>query len=188
MASTAQPQQQAWGGRPPGPPTEEERRQFDAEFKQDFLNEYRKRYGDALISAVQTWELFQTVEDQWHAKMKQRHPPPPHHHGGPPPHHFGGPPPPHFGGPPPPHHGGPPPDFEEKRKQILSDLKKDFEKDFATTHGSSKVNADQAWLLIQKVQRSKHEKFEADRRKHGHHHFPPPPPPGAYGQYPSSQT
>ncbi|CAF1558718.1 unnamed protein product, partial [Adineta ricciae] len=34
----------------------------------------------------------------------------------------------------------------------------------------------------------KHEKFEADRRKHGHHHFPPPPPPGAYGQYPSSQT
>ncbi|UJR23921.1 hypothetical protein I4U23_026893 [Adineta vaga] len=153
MASTTESKKEGCcgGGRRHGPPTEEERRQHEAEFKQEFVDEYRKRYGDGLISAEQTWELFQAVEDRWHAKMKERRPPPPHH-----------------GGPPPPHHGGPPPHFEEKRKEILAELQQDFQKDFASAHGTNKVNADQAWLLIQQVQTKKHEKWEADRRKHGH--------------------
>ncbi|CAF1414264.1 unnamed protein product [Adineta steineri] len=165
MASSTEPKREGWGGggRRHGPPTEEERRQHEAEFQQDFLNEYRKRYGDASISSDQVWELFQATEDQWHAKMKERHRRHSPNHGGPPPHHGG----------PPPHHGGPPPHFEEMRKRVLSELQQEFYNDFKTTYSANKINADQAWVLIQKLQKSKHEKFEADRRKHGH--GPPPP-------------
>lgn len=171
-------------GRRHGPPTEEERQKFQAEFKQEFLEEFRQRYGDQLISAEQTWELYQAVEEKFHAKKRERraqhHQGPPHHRG----HHS-----PHHGdhAPPPPHHGGPPPHFEEKRKEILTELQQEFEKDFTTAHGSNKVNADQAWSLIQKVQQNKHQKWDADRQKHGHgrrhgsgergQHSPPPPPP-----------
>ena len=161
MASATEPKKEGGcGGRRHGPPTEEERQKFEAEFKQEFLDEYRKRHGDALISAEQTWELYQAVEERWHAKMKERRHSPSRHHGPPPPHHGD-----HS---PPPHHRGPPPHFEEKRKEILSELKEEFQKDFTTSHGSSTVNADQAWSLIQKVQQKKREKFEADRQKHGH--------------------
>jgi hypothetical protein len=182
MASTTEATREGWGGgRRHGPPTEEERRQHEAEFKQAFVEEYHKRHGDALISAEQTWELYQAVEEQWHAKMKERHHRPSHsrsppsHHGSHSPHRGS---PPHHGNHSP-HHGGPH-HFEEKRKEILSALHEDFQKDFTTTYGTTKVNADQAWLLIQKVQQNKHEKWQADRQKHGHgpgkhgRHSPPP--------------
>ncbi|CAF4410336.1 unnamed protein product, partial [Adineta steineri] len=56
MASSTEPKREGWGGgRRHGPPTEEERRQHEAEFQQDFLNEYRKRYGDASVSSDQVW-------------------------------------------------------------------------------------------------------------------------------------
>lgn len=132
------------GGRRHGSPTEEERRQRAAEFKQEFLDEYRKQHGDALISAEQTWELYQIVEERWHAKMKERRSHPSHRGG--------------------PHH------FEEKRKQILSGLQQDFQNDFSTAHGTDNVSVDQAWSLIQKVQQTKHEKWQADRQKHGFGH------------------
>jgi len=165
MASTTETKKGGnWGGRRHGPPTEEERQQHQAEFKQEFLNEYRKRYGDALISAEQTWELYQAVEERWHAKMKERRRHSKSHSHSPSSDHGDH-------SPNRPHHGGPP-HFEAKRKQILSELHQDFEKDFTTAHGTTKINADQAWSLIQKVQHNKHEKWEANRKKHGHHHGP----------------
>jgi hypothetical protein len=103
MASTCESKKEgSWGGRRHEPPTEEERRQREAEFKQEFLDEYRKRYGDELISAEQTWELYQVLEERWHAKMKERR----HqaHHGSrSPPHHGSQSPPRHDSHSPPRH-------------------------------------------------------------------------------------
>jgi len=162
MATTIETKKDGWwSGRRHGPPTEEERQQRQAEFKQEFLDEYRNRYGDALISAEQTWELYQAIEERRHAKKKERRHSPPHSHS----------PPPQDGDHPPPHHRGPH-HFEEERKEFLSELQQEFQKDFTTAHGTDKINADQALLLIQKVQRSKHEKWEANRQKQGHHHGP----------------
>ena len=160
MASTTETKNESCcGGRRHGPPTEEERRQREAEFKQEFLDEYRKRYGDELISAEQTWELFQVLEENWHAKMKERR-----HRG-----HHGSRSPRHHGSHSPKHHGSPRRHFEEKRKQVLAELQQDFQKDFTATHGTNQVNIDQAWELIQKVKKSKFEKWQAERQKHGHH-------------------
>jgi hypothetical protein len=152
------------GGRRHGPPTEEERRQREAEFKQEFLDEYRQRYGDALISAEQTWELYQAVDERWHAKMKGRHPHPQHQgdhpqHQGDHPQHQGDHP--QHQGDHPQHHGGPP-HCDEKRKQIFSELQQEFQKDFGAAHGASKINADQAWSLVLKVKQN----------KRGHRHGP----------------
>jgi len=161
MASTIETKKDGWrGGRRHGSPTEEERQKWQAEFKQEFLDEYRKRYGDALISAEQTWELYQAIEERRHAKMKERRHSPPHSHS-----------PPRKEGEHSPHHRGPH-HFEEKRKEMLSELQQEFQNDFTTAHGTNKINADQAFLLIQKVQRSKHEKWEAHRQKQGHRHGP----------------
>lgn len=162
MASTTETKQDdRCGGRRHGPPTEEERRQREAEFKQEFLDEYKKRHGDALISAEQTWELYQAVEERWHAKMKQRRSSPPHHddRSSSSPHQ----------GDRSPHRGGPR-RFEEKRKEVHAELQQEFQKDFATSHGTNTVNIDQAWALIQKVQQGKREKWQANREKHGHGH------------------
>jgi hypothetical protein len=164
MASTSETKKDgSFGGRRHGPSTEEERRQHQTELKQEFLEVYRERYGDALISAEQTWELYEVIHERWRAKMKERHRSPPHSHS-PPPHHDEHPP----------HHSGPPHHLEEIRKQVHSELQQDFQKDFTTAHGTNKINVDQAWLLIQKVQHNKHDKLEAHRLKHGlgHRHGP----------------
>jgi hypothetical protein len=172
MASTTESKKEGWygGGRRHGPPTEEERRQHEAEFKQEFLDEYRKRYGDQLISAEQTWELYQAIDERWHAKMKERRHQPQHGSRSPPQH--GSQSPPRHGSHSPPRHGSPGRHFEEKRKQVLAELQQDFQKDFTAAHGTNKVNADQAWLLIQKVKKTKFEKWQAERQKHGHRHGP----------------
>ena len=144
-----------------GPPTEEQRQQFEAEFKQAFLDEYKKRFGDQLISADQTWELYQAIQEQWHAKKKERrHSPPGQHHGPPPPEGAPG-------------HHWPPPDFEEKRKQITAELQQDFQSNFTAAHGSNKINADQAWSLIQQIKQKKREKWKYNRPKHWPHHHGP---------------
>jgi hypothetical protein len=178
MASTVESKKESCsGGRRHGPPTEEERRQHEAEFKQEFLDEYRKRYGDEQISAEQTWELFQVLEERWHAKMKERRHQKRHgsrsssHSSHSPPHH-GSKSPSRHGSRSPKRHGSPRRHFEEKRKQVLAELQQDFQKDFTTAHGTNKVNVDQAWELIQKVKKSKFEKWQAQRQKHGHHHGP----------------
>jgi hypothetical protein len=164
MTTTTEPKKEAsCGGRKWGPPSEEERQQREAEFKQEFLDEYKKRHGDSLISAEQTWELYQAVEERWHAKKKehrqQRRSSPSHEQGGSPSRHHGSSP--H-------HRRHSPAHFEEKRKQIFTELHQDFQTNFTTAHGAEKVNAEQAWSLIQKVQHTKREKWQADRQKHGH--------------------
>ena len=199
MASTTETKKESCcDGRHHRHPTEEERRQREAEFKQEFLDEYRKRYGDELISAEQTWELFQVLEESWHAKMKERRhsgqhgSQSPRHHGSHSPKHHVSPRrhrgqhgsrSPHHGSQSPRHHGShsskrqgsPRHHFEEKRKQVLAELQQDFQNDFTVTHGTSKVNVDQAWALIQKVKKSKFEKWQAQREKHGHHQHHSPP-------------
>jgi hypothetical protein len=171
MASTCESKKEgSWGGRRHEPPTEEERRQREAEFKQEFLDEYRKRYGDELISAEQTWELYQVLEERWHAKMKERR----HqaHHGSRSPPHHGSQSPPRHDSHSPPRHGSPRRHFEEKRKQVFAELHQDFQKDFTAAHGTDKINVDQAWSLIQKVKQAKFEKWQAGRQKHGQRHGP----------------
>lgn len=135
-----------------GPPSEEERQRREGEFKQAFLEEYRKRYGDSLITADQTWELFTAMKEQWRAKKMERHG----------------------------EHRSPsnrdksprdrshsPGQFGERRKQMFEELHTDFQKDYATAHGNDKINAEQAWTLIQQVKQKKREKWESEWQKHG---------------------
>jgi len=161
MASTIETKKEgSCGGRRHGPPTEEERQQRQAEFKQEFLDEYRKQYGDAPISGEQTWALYQGIKERRLAKKKEHRHSPTHSHS-----------PPRDGDNPAPHHRDHH-HFEEKHKEILAELHQEFEKDFTTAHGTNKINADQAWLLIQQVQHNKREKWEANRQKCGNRHGP----------------
>jgi hypothetical protein len=74
MASTIETKKEGCcGGHRHGPPTEEERQQRQAEFKQEFFDEYRKRYGDGLISSEQCWELGKVLKERhWQAKKERR--------------------------------------------------------------------------------------------------------------------
>jgi hypothetical protein len=179
---------------------EEKRKQFFAELQQDFQKDYTAAHDTNKINAEQAWSLFQKVKqnkrEKWAAKREKhgwgKHEPKTeeerqqreaelkqefqdeyhkqhgdelisaeqtwefyravkehwmakkkdHHH------------------------------FEEKRNQIFAELHQDFQKDYTAAHGTNKVNADQAWLLIQKVQQIKRERWAAHREKYGQHSSP----------------
>ncbi|CAF1310692.1 unnamed protein product [Adineta steineri] len=151
------------GGHKWGPKSEEERQKHEAEFKQFFDDEYRKRYNDSTISAEQTWELFVGIKDQWRAKKREQWKG--KHEG----HEQGK----HEGhgkgsGSRSPSHS--PSRWEEKRKQMQTELHTEFEKDYTTAHGNNKINADQAWALVQQVKKNKREKFGQGHGHGGHGH------------------
>ena len=137
------------GGLMRGPPSEEEHKKLEAEFKQAFIDEYRKQYGDSLISSSQTWKLYRTVKDNWRAKMRERHAPPDQRYSSHQQDHL-------------------PPHLEEKRKQMQLELQKEFQKVYTVAHGTNKINAEQACVLLQKVKENKVDKLQAEHHKSGH--------------------
>jgi hypothetical protein len=152
MSSTRQqPKKERFVGAPAqkwGPPSEEEIQKQEAEFKQTFIDEYRRRYGDSLVSADQAWRLFRTVKDGWRAKMKQSHPHPDqgdssHQHD---------------------HSSA---QVEEKRKQMQAELQADFQRFYTAKYGTNKINAEQTCALLEKVKQSRIEKLQAERNKQG---------------------
>jgi hypothetical protein len=151
MSSTRQPKKERFVGAPAqkwGPPSEEDIQKQEAEFKQTFIDEYRKRYGDSLVSADQAWRLFRTVKDGWRAKMKEHHPHPDqgdssHQHD----------------------HSST--QIEEKRKQMQAQLQADFQRFYTAKHGTNKINAEQTCALLEKVKQSRIEKLQPERNKQG---------------------
>jgi len=110
------------------------------------------------------WEVYLAADELWHVKMKERRQERHHqHHPQPPSDHTS----------PGPHHSPPPAHIDETHKRITSELHQEFLNDFKATHAATDtIDAEQAWLLVEKIQHSKHDKWEADRAQHVHKHGP----------------
>jgi hypothetical protein len=178
MSSTAEHAEHSGGSH--GPPTKEERQKWSVEHKQNFLDQYHKQHGDARISAEDTWQVYLTADQLWHARMKelrhehrqehqkehQKEHPKEHQK-----EHQQEHPKEHHQAQHQPQHGSPSSYTDETHNRINNELHQDFLNDFKTTHAATDtINAEQAWSLVDKLQDSKHAKWEAEQAKHGHKH------------------
>ncbi|CAF1424800.1 unnamed protein product [Adineta steineri] len=168
MSSTAEHAEHSGDGH--GPPTKEEHQKWNAEYKQNFLDQYRKQHNDTQVSAEDAWQVYLTAEQQWHAKLKElRHEHRQKHHQEHQQEHQQG----HHQGHPQhqPQHGSPSGYFDETHTRINNELHQEFLDDFKATHAATNtIDAEQAWPLVDKVQHSRHAKWEAEQAKHRHKH------------------